>query len=43
MGIGDSGILAVGDCIEQTTIDMIKEMSDEDSLKLLVYTTGRSF
>lgn len=37
MGIGDSGILAVGESIENTTIDMIKEMTDEASEIVSVY------
>lgn len=31
MGIGDEGILAVGEEIDDTTINMIKEMQDEES------------
>lgn len=30
MGIGDEGILAVGEEIDDTTINMIKEMQDEN-------------
>ena len=37
MGIGDSGILSVGETIEQTALDMIKEMVDEDSEILSIY------
>lgn len=37
MGIGDEGILAVGDDIDDTTVEMIKEMSDEDAEIVSVY------
>ena len=37
MGIGDAGILSVGESIEETTVDMIKEMLDEDSEIISVY------
>ena len=37
MGIGDEGMLAVGDDIVATTVDMIKEMQDEDSEIVSVY------
>lgn len=37
MGIGDAGILAVGELIESTTIDMIREMADEDSEIISIY------
>lgn len=37
MGIGDEGILAVGDDVTATTIDMIKEMQDEESEIISIY------
>lgn len=37
MGIGDSGILSVGENIADTTVDMIKEMQDEDSEIVSIY------
>lgn len=37
MGIGDEGILAVGEDVMATTIDMIKEMQDEDSEIISIY------
>ncbi|MBE5957690.1 MAG: DAK2 domain-containing protein [Lachnospiraceae bacterium] len=37
MGIGDSGIAAVGEKIDETTIEMIKEIADEDSEIVSVY------
>lgn len=37
MGIGDEGMIAVGDDIVATTVDMIKEMQDEDSEIVSVY------
>ena len=37
MGIGDEGILSVGDDITATTVDMIKEMQDEDSEIVSIY------
>lgn len=37
MGIGDDGILAVGDEIADTTVEMIKEMQDEDSEIVSIY------
>ncbi len=37
MGIGDEGILAVGEDIIDTTVAMIKEMQDEDSEIVSVY------
>ncbi len=37
MGIGDEGILAVGEDVTDTTIAMIKEMQDEDSEIISIY------
>lgn len=37
MGIGDAGMLAVGEDITDTTVEMIKEMQDEDSEIVSVY------
>ncbi|WP_302153431.1 DAK2 domain-containing protein [Eubacterium ventriosum] len=37
MGIGDEGILAVGEEIDDTTINMIKEMQDEESEIVSLY------
>ena len=37
MGIGDEGILAVGEEIDDTTINMIKEMQDEESEIISLY------
>ena len=37
MGIGDAGILAVGNDIAETTVEMIKEMQDEDSEIVSLY------
>lgn len=37
MGIGDEGILSVGDDITATTVDMIKRMQDEDSEIVSIY------
>ncbi len=37
MGIGDEGMLAVGEDIADTTVEMIKEMSDEDSEIVSIY------
>ena len=37
MGIGDEGILSVGDEITATTVDMIKKMQDEDSEIVSIY------
>jgi hypothetical protein len=37
MGIGDEGILAVGDDITATTVEMIREMQDEDSEIVSIY------
>ena len=37
MGIGDEGMLAVGEDIVATTVDMIKEMQEEDSEIVSVY------
>ena len=37
MGIGDEGMLAVGEDIVATTVDMIKEMQDEDSEIVSIY------
>lgn len=37
MGIGDEGMLAVGEDIADTTVEMIKEMQDEDSEIVSVY------
>lgn len=37
MGIGDEGILSVGTSIDDTTIQMIKEMADEDSEIVSIY------
>ena len=37
MGIGDDGILAVGEDLEATTIDMVDAMVDEDSGMISVY------
>ena len=31
MGIGDSGILAVGEGLEETTLEMFKELVDDMS------------
>ena len=37
MGIGDEGMFAVGEDIVATTVDMIKEMQDEDSEIVSIY------
>ena len=37
MGIGDEGILSVGDDITTTTVEMIKKMQDEDSEIVSIY------
>lgn len=37
MGIGDAGILAVGESIDDTTIDMIKEMQDDEAEIVSLY------
>lgn len=37
MGIGDSGILAVGSKIEDTSLNMLKELVDEDSELISIY------
>lgn len=37
MGIGDEGILAVGEDITSTTVEMIKEMQDDDSEIVSIY------
>ncbi len=37
MGIGDRGILAVGEILNPTTLDMLKAMVDEDSELITVY------
>ena len=37
MGLGDSGILAVGKDIKETTVDLIGHMIDEDSELISVY------
>ena len=37
MGIGDHAILAVGEDVEQTTLDMFKELIDEDSELVSIY------
>ncbi len=37
MGIGDSGILSVGEDVLETTLDMISELVDEDSEILSIY------
>ncbi len=37
MGIGDAGMLAVGEDIADTTVEMIKEMQDEDSEIVSIY------
>ena len=37
MGIGDSGILAVGSEIEETTLEMLKKMMQEESELISIY------
>ena len=37
MGIGDRGILAVGQILNETALDLIKEMADEDSELVTIY------
>ena len=37
MGIGDHAILAVGEDVEQTTLDMFKELIDENSELISIY------
>lgn len=37
MGIGDSGILSVGTVVEETALEMIEEMVDEDSELISIY------
>ena len=37
MGIGDSGILSVGEDMEAVTKDMVAEMADEDSAIISIY------
>ena len=37
MGIGDHAILAVGEDVEQTTLDMFKELIDEESELISIY------
>ena len=37
MGIGDAGILAVGTEIEETTLELLKELVDEDSELISLY------
>ena len=37
MGIGDHAILAVGEDVKQTTLDMFKELIDEDSELISIY------
>ena len=37
MGIGDKGILAVGQCIEDITVETLKEMVDEDTEIISIY------
>lgn len=37
MGIGDDGILSVGDDIADTTVEMIKEMQDDESEIVSIY------
>lgn len=37
MGIGDEGMLAVGEEVADTTVEMIKEMQDEDSEIVSIY------
>ncbi|MDO4265755.1 MAG: DAK2 domain-containing protein [Eubacteriales bacterium] len=37
MGIGDTGILAVGQILNQTTLEMLRKMTDEDSELITVY------
>lgn len=42
MGIGDAGIIAVGEDIEATTKEMLAELVDEDSELISLYYGGRS-
>ena len=37
MGIGDTGILAVGPVIEETTLELIDCLADEDSALISLY------
>ena len=37
MGIGDSGILAVGEELEATTLEMVKELVDDMSEIISIY------
>jgi dihydroxyacetone kinase-like predicted kinase len=37
MGLGDGGLLAVGEDVEQTTLETIANMADEDSEVISVY------
>ncbi len=37
MGIGDRGILAVGEVLNDTTMDMLAEMTDENTSIITVY------
>ena len=37
MGIGDDGILSVGEEVEDTTLDMVKEMQDDESEIVSIY------
>ena len=37
MGLGDNGLLAVGEDIEQTTLDTITNMADDDSEIISIY------
>lgn len=37
MGIGDSGILAVGEGLEETTLEMFKELVDDMSEIISIY------
>ena len=37
MGIGDKGIVAVGQDIKATTVDMVKELMDDESELVSVY------
>ncbi|MGN0383921.1 MAG: DAK2 domain-containing protein [Eubacterium sp.] len=37
MGIGDQGIVSVGEDIDETTIDMLRELVDEDSEVISIY------
>ena len=37
MGIGDNGILAVGNSVENTTLEMLSKLVDDDSELISVY------